>query len=1018
MSRTIVSIIHAVMTLSVIFLLMSCGSQSITSDNKQSGSQSDNTEETSDNVSVSVPGTKSHWHDVLHSDQYMGELEVMFDSSSKVRLRNGEFVSVSGTDKSETPVSALSSVHKLCANANAVISRGIGVDELSLDQLQLQHAKRRIEKGVTREHRDWNNYYKIDISDPDHAEGILAALQSSGLTTWAHPTIKTHDLGWSGVARSGARHGARHEVVVPQKINPDEPTPDIFHLQTYMNSEEESGGFNVLPAWDLGIHGQGVTITDSENNWNFDHEDLPIDLATSLLTNEEGLDPEAISSIHHGSAVVGILAGQENEYGVRGMAVDSNVKLITGGVGLGTVQHGETAYQIDGTLPPVFPGDVFLIEVGVYNPARTPNGECVLDMETQTPNYCTLLEALPIKFGGIQTLTDLGYIVVEGAANGGADLSERSMYWGHCYDGPCPPEEESGAIIVAASHSGHDHTRPWWSNFGARVHAYGWGYDVTSSGYGFDLNENFESQENDSSVPGDPNRSYTNSFNGTSSAAAQVAGAIALVQSFAKQHYRPMVPESRSAYLNAGHMHELIRRTGTPGTSSGMGKKPDVGAMIDIVAQTEFIPELAMHNGMPFPKSNVVAGIRYDMDKDGRAELITFEPGTTSGIWKVDLSGTGASDDGYGAWDMTITMPLEYSDGNYFPVVNDYDSDEDADLAVYDNKHGLWYIYYTGSETFELGLDVDANWSEILDYSADPNWHEFARALPGDFDGDNFLDLAIMRADGMFSIDHGGIGHLEKQGNQIVYIGPYGEFDRSIQVLSDDQLAAAPGWAYLPVVMEYAAYDGRITEHDLVLKSVNNLDGVDKLSVLLGSDFSVYREREYAINLLLGQDTAMVPFGGYEDIPTALWLYDYGLTKEWKVTDPSFHEIEYFPYPDNSEMSLDCYPVPGNYDGEGISDFALKCANSWQIAYYNYSYDAWNGTSDINFREEDRFELLDSPYSLPPNIYAGGLSYEYMRDMLESTGLFDYYIDKDPFSPYTVRCIREQWTSFENCLAQ
>jgi len=527
-----------------------------------------------------------------------------------------------------------------------------------------------------------------------------------------------------------------------------------------MHSEAESGGFNVLPAWERGIFAQNVTILDRENNWNFEHEDLDLDYE-DLFGSLDDLDPNY--SVHHGTAVIGILAGQENEYGVSGMAVRSNVKVRDVNSSVAGLL-GRNSYLEDGVIPDIRPGDVILIEVGIQNPTRTPNDNCILDMETETPTYCTLLEALPGEFWNIRELTDLGYIVVEGAANGGVNLADPEMYWGHCgANGTCTPEEESGAIIVAASQGGQDHTRPWWSNFGDRIHSFGWGYDVTTTGYGVDLDENFEAYYNDYSVLDDDNRAYTQSFNGTSSAAAQVAGSIALVQSFAKEHYKPMLPESRSAYLNADHMKELIDRTGTPGDDSGMGKKPDVGEMIDLVAQTEFIPELAMHNGMPFPKSNVVAGIRYDMDKDGRAELITFEHVGDMGIWRVDLSGIGESEDGFGVWDLTIELPLEHMDGNYFPVVNDYDSDEDADLAVYDNKYGLWYVYHTKSHTFELGLNGQANWDLVLDYSADAGWHEFARALPGDFDGDNYLDLAIMRADGVFSIDYGGLGRLESK---------------------------------------------------------------------------------------------------------------------------------------------------------------------------------------------------------------------------------------------------------------
>src|SRR5262249_36634944 len=120
------------------------------------------------------------------------------------------------------------------------------------------------------------------------------------------------------------------------------------------------------------------------------------------------------------------------------------------------------------------------------------------------------------------TLTALGVIVIEAAGNGTHDL-----------DGPAPPSgvnlrtRDSGAILVgAAVVTVEDGTavlrRRGNSNWGSRVGCCAAGQD----GYTADAAE-------DGSVS-----DYTRTFQGTSSAAAIVAGAAVLTQQYARQQLR------------------------------------------------------------------------------------------------------------------------------------------------------------------------------------------------------------------------------------------------------------------------------------------------------------------------------------------------------------------------------------------------------------------------------------------------------------------------------------------------
>ena len=87
--------------------------------------------------------------------------------------------------------------------------------------------------------------------------------------------------------------------------------------------------------------------------------------------------------------------------------------------------------------------------------------------------------------------------------------------------------QDSGAIIVGAGQppsSGGDRQREGFSSFGSRIDLQGWGSAVVTTGYG-DL-------YTASDRPADPGFWYAGGFNGTSSAAAIVAGAVANLQRY------------------------------------------------------------------------------------------------------------------------------------------------------------------------------------------------------------------------------------------------------------------------------------------------------------------------------------------------------------------------------------------------------------------------------------------------------------------------------------------------------
>jgi subtilisin family serine protease len=188
------------------------------------------------------------------------------------------------------------------------------------------------------------------------------------------------------------------------------------------------------------------------------------------------------------------------------------------------------------------PGDVILIEL--HAPGGPDN------------KYLAMQYWDPI-FAAIRVAVAKGVVVVEAAGNGDENF-DRPEYAGTGL------QKDSGAIVVGAavpptnsfdaydffgkfplySRIGAPRSRIWFSNYGKIVDVQGWGWHVTTLGYG--------------DAQGGPNENswYTLRFSGTSSASPIVAGAVACLQGFAKRRLgRPLTPSE---------VRDILRATGTP----------------------------------------------------------------------------------------------------------------------------------------------------------------------------------------------------------------------------------------------------------------------------------------------------------------------------------------------------------------------------------------------------------------------------------------------------------------------
>ena len=316
-------------------------------------------------------------------------------------------------------------------------------------------------------------------------------------------------------------------------------TPDLSGLQEY----REGLG---IPE---GANGTGVRVADVEYDWRGTHEELagralpdPVDSPWVL--------PEFMAE-DHGTAVLGIIAGDQDGEGITGLAHGAQVTAVSPFRADDPATY-RLAEMIGHAARGLLPGDVLLIEQQL----ETRSGDLV---PVEVDRSARVV---------IQDLVRAGIVVVEPAGNGQIDLASVGVR-----ADPSHPDY-SGALVVGAGGSagtGNDLSRSVVSNYGARVDVQGYGEGVLTTGYGQELGPE-----------DDPDRRYTACFDGTSSASATVAGAVAVLQEIA-------VAE-RGAPLTPAEVRRILVATGTPQAPPAEGPATPIGPRPQVAAAAEVIP--------------------------------------------------------------------------------------------------------------------------------------------------------------------------------------------------------------------------------------------------------------------------------------------------------------------------------------------------------------------------------------------------------------------------------------------
>ncbi|MBT7618981.1 MAG: S8 family serine peptidase [Calditrichaeota bacterium] len=583
---------------------------------------------------------------------FLDRITIKFIEGSGVFLTQNKFESRSGLD--------MSSINELVGRFNMHSGRKL----FSQRRNYIDELRRNGMSKTGKELADLNLYFIVTIDSTKLCSDIIKALINCPVVETAYPKSK---------------------ICLPFDIEPE--TALFSGDQGYLYDAPE--GIDAPAVWEIaGGLGEGVKIIDIEYCWTFEHEDLKEPFHVSEIQNQQ--------FINHGDAVIGIMIGQHNDYGIDGICPEAQI----GGISVSSIENvADIADLIINASEQLDEGDIVVLEI-------------------QTQSLWPI-ESVQDVFDAIEIITSNGIIVVEAGANGNhnLDIDER-------FD---PENRHSGSILVGAGNPpigewGQDRSRCSFSNYGTRFDLQGWGWGIVTTGYG------------DLFYPNSDERQwYTAEFSGTSGATPIVTGAVACVQGIYKDRFE------NEFVLSGNEIRDILRNSGSP-QQNGPHGNGNIGPRPNLRAALELIPQIpGTLNGVVFDAATnegIDSALIYT---DYGVEVFTDE----NGEWEIENAMSGnefsitASKAGYN--DSTVTnliLEIEGSlDINFgllhptfalsdstFNFILDQDLINQDDLTIQNNGNGVleWYAEkhltnveeidpWTVRNTFNIGSLVDDN---------------------------------------------------------------------------------------------------------------------------------------------------------------------------------------------------------------------------------------------------------------------------------------------------------------------
>jgi hypothetical protein len=457
-----------------------------------------------------------------------------------VRREIGLHIQPGGIFPPKAPFAA--TMRDFVATAGVSVRPLFGVDERRL-RLELSAVPPTAPQGP-----DLSTYYTVDTAE-ERLDEIAGRLRAMDMVYAAY--IKPP------VALPALNAMAPRAAVAPVS------TPDFVSRQIYL--DPAPAGVDARYAWKIpGGTGRGMQIIDVEGEWRFSHEDLALNkggVVGGAAPNDQGWR-------NHGTAVIGVFAGDRNAFGITGICSGAEVKAVS----IFPSEESSPAIRLAASL--LRPGDVLLVEL--HRPGPRYNYDNRDDQLGFVP-----VEWWPDDFDAIRYATSRGIVVVEAGGNGAENLDD-SLYEtpqaGFPKDWTNPfsrKNRDSGAILVGAgapppkSHGrswGPDRSRLDFSNYGECIDVQGWGREVTSCGYG------------DLQGGGSEDIWYTDQFSGTSSASPVVVGVLGCIGGILRDRNQMLTPsQARSVLRNTGSPQQDA--PGRP-ASQWIGNRPDLRQII------------------------------------------------------------------------------------------------------------------------------------------------------------------------------------------------------------------------------------------------------------------------------------------------------------------------------------------------------------------------------------------------------------------------------------------------------
>lgn len=491
------------------------------------------------------------------------ELIVVANRDANLRSQQTTISSLSGADVGD--------LDRVLKHAGARMLPLFGESEERLQQERATMASEvpAAEMEMFGELPDLSVYYRVDAADESLDELVEQLAQCKTVhAAYVKPPVYPSQ---QQVITSGSVSAGAEMINVMQSLEADAPpvTADFTVRQGYLAAAP--GGVDALYAATVpGGLGTGVGIVDIEGAWRFTHEDL--------LQNQGGVvggtPTTDLGWRNHGTAVIGVLGGDRNTFGITGICPNARVRGVSIFGGTGSAGAIRQAAQLSKK------GDIILIELHRPGPRfnfTAPNGQ----------RGFIAIEWWPDDFDAIRFAVMRGVIVISAAGNGAENLDDplynvRPAGFPAGWRNPFNRNlADSGSILAGAGapppgthgrNHGPDRSRLDFSNFGSALDAQGWGREVTTCGYG-DLqggvNENLW---------------YTDQFSGTSSASPIVVGSIACVQGALRARQRPVLSPTRA--------RDLLRSSGSPQTDAPgrprtqrIGNRPNLRQLISAALQ-------------------------------------------------------------------------------------------------------------------------------------------------------------------------------------------------------------------------------------------------------------------------------------------------------------------------------------------------------------------------------------------------------------------------------------------------